>query len=190
MNEKSRYRLLYQQQGLPIFQNRMYGSSDEAKNCLRGDIDLVEDQLTGLVYNKAFDASLMVYDSSYQNEQGVSPLFLNHLKQVSDIVFLHLGNKSIIEVGCGKGLFLEILAQNDCDITGFDPTYEGHNEKIKKEYFSPEIGMKAKGLVLRHVLEHIQDPYNFLKLLQTANGGGGKIYIEVPCFDWICSHDA
>lgn len=190
MNEKSRYRLLYQQQGLPIFQNRMYESSDEAKNCLRGDIELVEDQLTGLVYNKAFDASLMVYDSNYQNEQGVSPLFLNHLKQVSDIVFLHLGTESIIEVGCGKGLFLEILAQNDCDITGFDPTYEGHNEKIKKEYFSPDVGMKAKGLVLRHVLEHIQDPYNFLKLLQTANGGGGKIYIEVPCFDWICCHDA
>lgn len=190
LKEKSRRKLLYQQQGLPIFQNRMYESSEEAKNCMRGDIELVEDQLTGLVYNYVFDASLMIYDSSYQNEQGVSPLFLNHLKHVSDIVLRHLGNKSIVEVGCGKGLFLEILTQYGCDITGFDPTYEGHNTKIKKEYFSQDVGVEAKGLVLRHVLEHIQDPYNFIKLLQTANGGVGRIYIEVPCFDWICSHDA
>lgn len=190
MNEKSRFRLLYQQQGLPIFQNQMYASSNEAKNCPQGGIKLVEDQLTGLVYNKAFDPSLMVYDSSYQNEQGVSPLFLNHLKQVSDLVLRYLGDKAVIEVGCGKGLFLEILSQNGCDVTGFDPTYEGQSEKIQKQYFSPDIGMKAKGLVLRHVLEHIQDPYNFLNLLKSANGGGGRIYIEVPCFDWICEHDA
>jgi hypothetical protein len=26
--------------------------------------------------------------------------------------------------------------------------------------------------------------------LKTANGGTGKIYIEVPCFDWICEHRA
>ena len=29
-----------------------------------------------------------------------------------------------------------------------------------------------------------------LHQLKTANGGTGKIYIEVPCFDWICEHRA
>jgi hypothetical protein len=29
-----------------------------------------------------------------------------------------------------------------------------------------------------------------LHQLKTANGGSGKIYIEVPCFDWICKHRA
>lgn len=40
------------------------------------------------------------------------------------------------------------------------------------------------------MLEHIQDPFEFLLQLKEANGGSGKIYIEVPCFDWICVHRA
>jgi hypothetical protein len=40
------------------------------------------------------------------------------------------------------------------------------------------------------VLEHIPDPCNFLASIAEANGGAGKIYIEVPCLDWICQHHA
>jgi hypothetical protein len=40
------------------------------------------------------------------------------------------------------------------------------------------------------VLEHVQAPFNFLELLRDANCGRGRIYIEVPCFDWICEHRA
>jgi hypothetical protein len=182
--------VLYKQNQLPIFQNRMYDSEISAKNCPKGDIELVEDLISGLVYNAAFHPELMIYDSSYQNEQGVSPIFLEHLNQVAQIIFQHLGKSSLVEVGCGKGLFLEILQKNGCDIRGFDPTYEGDNEKILKQYFLPGVGMEALSLILRHVLEHVQDPYDFLVLLKNANGGSGKIYIEVPCFDWICEHDA
>lgn len=76
------------------------------------------------------------------------------------------------------------------DITGFDPTYEGHNDRIRKEYFSPGIIDRADGLVLRHVLEHVQQPVQFLKQIAEANGHAGRIYIEVPCFDWIREHNA
>lgn len=181
--------LLYKQIQLPIFQNRMYESVIQAKNCPKGNIELVEDLTTGLVYNAEFRPELMNYDSSYQNEQGVSPLFLEHLKKVAEIIIKFLGRNSLVEVGCGKGLFLENLLQNGCDVTGFDPTYEGNNEKILKKYFLPGVGIEARGLILRHVLEHVQNPYDFLQLLKNANGGGGKIYIEVPCFEWICEHD-
>jgi hypothetical protein len=34
----------------------------------------------------------------------------------------------------------------------------------------------------------VQDPVTFLSNIRDANGGAGKIYIEVPCFDWICTH--
>ena len=43
--------------------------------------------------------------------------------------------------------------------------------------------------LLRHVLEHIQDPVSFLAEIANANQGG-QIYIEVPCFDWILEHKA
>jgi hypothetical protein len=101
-----------------------------------------------------------------------------------------MGRESIVEVGCGKGFFLELLQAKGFDISGFDPTYEGTNPRVRKHYFKAGVGIQGKGLVLRHVMEHIQNPVQFLHQLKEANGGGGKIYIEVPVFDWICEHRA
>ena len=39
-------------------------------------------------------------------------------------------------------------------------------------------------------MEHVIDPYSFLTSIAKANHGEGLIYIEVPCFDWICEHKA
>jgi hypothetical protein len=36
----------------------------------------------------------------------------------------------------------------------------------------------------------MRDPIEFLSRIASANGGKGLIYIEVPCFDWICRHRA
>jgi hypothetical protein len=183
-------RILYKVDQLPIFQNRMYDSEEEAKMCLKGDVCLVENLKTGLVYNGTFRPELMVYDKHYQTEQAISPLFKDHLNSVIKIIERNMGDFKLVEVGCGKGTFLEMLQNVGFDITGFDPTYEGSNPKITRHYFEPGSGIKATGLILRHVLEHIQDPYRFLMRLREANGGSGLIYIEVPCFDWICSHRA
>jgi hypothetical protein len=190
MNQKVKMKLLYQQEKLPIFQNRMYDTEVEAKACPTGVMQLVEDQQTGLVYNTAFRSELMVYDAHYQNEQALSPLFKEHLESVSCIIDKYIGRDLLVEVGCGKGFFLEMLLTKGFDITGFDQTYEGNNPKVMKHYFEAGVGIKANGLVLRHVLEHIQDPFNFLVQLKEANSGSGKIYIEVPCLDWICEHKA
>ncbi len=190
MNHVVQTKLLYQQEQLPIFQNRMYDTEAEARACPTGDMQLVEDQRTGLVHNAAFRPELMAYDAHYQNEQALSPLFQAHLDSVSRIIDRCMGRDSIVEVGCGKGFFLEMLLAKGFDVAGFDPSYEGNNPRVMKYYFEPGAGIKANGLVLRHVLEHIQNPFNFLLQLKEANGGSGKIYIEVPCFDWICEHRA
>ena len=182
--------LLYQQDDFPIFQNRMYDSEEEALDCPKGNIRLVQDLETGLIYNAAFSPELMVYDSSYQNEQAVSPLFQRHLEVVAGAIAQSMGKEHLVEVGCGKGYFLEMLLAKGFDVTGFDPTYEGVNPRVKRQYFEPGAVELAHGLILRHVLEHIQSPYGFLEQLKMANGGSGTIYIEVPCFDWICENRA
>lgn len=179
---------LYKQEKFPVFQNRMYDTAQEAQTCPTGDICLVQNQKTGLIYNDAFRPELVTYDSAYQNEQGHSTSFQTHLGQVLQIVERGLGKTNLVEVGCGKGLFLELLDQNGFDITGFDPTYEGANPKVRRHFFEKGVDIQAEGLILRHVLEHIPDPVSFLKQLSEANGGKGRVYIEVPCFDWICQH--
>jgi len=183
-------RLLYEQASYPVFQNRMYDSAKEAINCPKGDIRLVENLATGLVYNDGFQPALVTYDGEYQNEQGLSEHFRHHLDAVAGIVGMHLGRNRLVEVGCGKGFFLEKLLQSGFDITGFDETYEGSNPRIRKQYYGPGTIDRAEGLVLRHVLEHIKDPFEFLTMLRDANDHSGRIYIEVPCFDWICKHKA
>lgn len=181
-------KILYKQEKFPVFQNRMYDTAEEAQACPTGDICLVQNQTTGLIYNDSFRPELVIYDSAYQNEQGLSASFQAHLGQVLQIVERGLGKYNLVEVGCGKGLFLELLAQNGFEITGFDPTYEGTNPKVRRHFFKKGVDIQAEGLILRHVLEHIPDPVSFLKQLSEANGGKGRVYIEVPCFDWICQH--
>ena len=182
MNQEDQTRLLYQQEQFPIFQNRMYDSEAEAKACPKGDVQLVEDQRTGLVYNAAFRPELMAYDFNYQNEQAVSLLFQEYLESVSSIIDRCMGRDSIVEVGCGKGFFLEMLLGKGFDVTGFDPTYEGNNPKILKHYFEPGVGIKANGLVLRHVLEHVPriQTIGFLKSLRAGLAIDGKAIIQVP----------
>jgi SAM-dependent methyltransferase len=178
--------ILYAQSSYPIFQNCVYETTEDAINCPKGEIKIIEDGKTGLIYNAAFNPDLLIYDKHYNNEQGLSPSFKQHLQKVAELIEGSLGKEALVEVGCGKGFFLEMLLERNIDVKGFDSTYDGDNPRIVKKYFNPDIiATPAKGLILRHVLEHIPNPYNFLCQLRDANGGGGLIYIEVPCFDWI-----
>ena len=181
---------MYRIDRLPVFQNRMFRSAEEARNCTKGDVELVQDSRTGLISNRAFRPEIMRYDSDYHNEQDLSSVFQSHLQDVSNIIVKHFRDCSLVEVGCGKGHFLEHLQSLGFDITGLDPAYEGSNPSVAKKYFDPECGFKGDAIILRHVLEHVQHPVAFLSQIRDANGGRGRIYVEVPCFDWICEHRA
>lgn len=183
-------REVYRAEQLPVLQNRMFATAEAARACARGDVVLVQSPETGLVFNRAFRPELVEYDADYQNEQGLSSAFARHLDAVLDVMRRHFAGTSLLEVGCGKGLFLERLLDAGFDVTGLDPTYEGTNERVIRKFFTPEVGIRAEGIVLRHVLEHVPDPLAFLARLREANGGRGTIYIEVPCLDWIASHHA
>jgi len=183
-------REVYRAEQLPVLQNRMFASEEAARACARGDVVLVQSAATGLVFNRAFRPELVEYDADYQNEQGLSAAFARHLDAVLDVMRRHFVDRSLLEVGCGKGLFLERLLGAGFDVTGLDPTYEGSNPRVIRQFFTPEVGIRAEGIVLRHVLEHVPDPVSFLAGLREANGGRGTIYIEVPCLDWIASHHA
>ncbi len=181
-------RELYRVERLPVFQNRMYESSQAARDCPKGDVVLVQDLRTGLIHNDSFRPDLMVYDQFYQNEQALSSIFQRHLNDVVELIGPHFRGLQLVEIGCGKGHFLEQLHGQGFQIIGLDPTYEGTNPAILKEYFNADSGVEGEAIILRHVLEHIQDPVGFLMSIKEANHGRGLIYIEVPCFDWICEH--
>jgi len=184
------HRALFEVNGLPVFQNKMFDDYETAVACPKGDVALVQDMNTGLIFNAAFNSNLLLYNTDYQNEQAFSNVFQRHLQDVNTVIGRYFFGKTLIEVGCGKGYFFENLLKHGYDITGIDPAYEGNNPKVIKAYFDASLGLAADGIILRHVLEHITNPFAFLATIAQANRGKGLIYIEVPCFDWICDHHA
>lgn len=175
---------------LPVYQNKMFDTAEAARACPRGDVVLAQDAASGLVANAAFDADLLQYDDSYQNEQGHSDVFRAHLAEVMAVVGRHFRGADILEIGCGKGDFLARLRGEGYAARGVDPAYEGDSAFIVKAAFAPGLGLRGDAIVMRHVLEHIPQPYAFLDQAQSANGGQGLIYIEVPCLDWILQRRA
>ena len=97
----------------------------------------------------------------------------------------------VVEIGCGKAFFMDMLLAEGYDVTGFDPTYEGDSPKVVKDFFSDKYsGIEASFIILRHTLEHIANPLEFINTVAAANSYKGKIYIEVPTFEWIMKHNA
>ncbi|MDB6163355.1 MAG: methyltransferase type 11, partial [Xanthomonadaceae bacterium] len=48
-------RVLLKLSNLPVYQNKMFPTAEQARLCPRGDLRMVEDDETGLVYNADFD---------------------------------------------------------------------------------------------------------------------------------------
>ena len=68
-------RELFRLEAIPVYQNKMFDTRATAMHCPIGDVVLVQDMETGLVFNKAYDPQQLIYDQTYQNEQGLSPSF-------------------------------------------------------------------------------------------------------------------
>ena len=185
-------RMIYESRNIPIFQNKVYLTEKEAKNVLTGDIVLGQCQECGFVFNREFDEKVMNYDGSYENEQAYSSYFQLYIKEIIELLRSagFLSNK-VIEIGCGKGYFLNQMQQEGFDVIGFDPAYDGDNPRIIKDYFSDKYKeIRADTIILRHTLEHIQKPFDFIHSIAKSNGYTAKIFVEVPCFDWITEKSA
>lgn len=191
-NQVDRLRSFYKIKNLPLFQNKVYKSRREAEFAHSGDIDLVVCQNCSFVFNLQFDDSLMKYDVNYHNEQAHSAYFRLYLEQISGTIKRLVSKKGlIVEIGCGKGFFLEQLQRQGLNVKGYDPAYEGYNPYIIRDYFGHQSeSFTAELIILRHTLEHIGEPLAFLHSIAQKNNYEGKFFIEVPCFKWIIRQKA
>ena len=183
---------IYTVPNVPVFQNKVYATVSKAQNVITGNVDLDMCSNCGFVFNAAFDRKAMDYDAQYQNEQAHSPYFQKYLQELIELLAgKKFYGKKIIEIGCGKGYFLEMLRKNGFDVTGFDPAYEGNNTYIIKDYYSHQYShLNADLIILRHTLEHIDDPLKFLHGIAHAVNYNAKIFVEVPRFEWIVKERA
>ncbi len=146
----------------------------------------------GFIFNSTFDTSLDLYTKGYEDQQGFSATWQKFITGVTERFIDKYGirNKNIIEIGCGKGDFLQIICKlgNNKGI-GIDPAYvpgrleENPGLRFIREFYSESHGdLPADVIVCRHTMEHIHDNQTFVKTIRKAvkNNPDVILLIEVP----------
>lgn len=141
------------------------------------------------IENEASSNSIFDYRVDCENSQAYSAKFLEHMTTTLNLLKQQVKQHSlIVEVGCGKGDFVEMVQTDGFfNIQGYDALYEGSNPSVEKRYLNACDKIKADLVILRQVLEHVPNPYQFLSMLKEVFGKT-RIYIEVPNKDWIVTH--
>lgn len=189
---------------IPANQNLLVDSEEEAKKVPRGTLALQRCLSCGFVYNGQFELSLVHYGEDYDNTQNQSKAFQRHLDSLVEDLIVEKGiqNHRIIEVGCGKGTFLEALVLHPASKNqgiGFDPSYLGELSRcadrlkfIKSFYDRDSAHIQADIVICRHVIEHISQPVELLKIIKDAlvNSPNARLFFETPCLEWILKNRA
>lgn len=187
---------------VPTHQNLVVTSLNSARDIARGVLDMAVCNTCGFVYNRAFEPSRLEYGADYYNTQSCSPFFDEYLTNLSRYLVKDKGitNKVIVEVGCGKGHFLQKLINypgaNNKGL-GFDPSYVGPeitcDGKLTfyRRYYGPDCAdFSADVIICRHVIEHVPNPKLLLQSIKQAltKSPNARVFFETPCVDWILSH--
>ncbi len=120
--------VFYTVRDVPVHSVLLLKTRKEALNYRKGNITLGLCQSCGFVSNFAFDPRLHEYSSKYESSQAFSSTYNSFSKRLAEhlVERYDLHNKNIIEIGCGQGEFIRLLAQLGCNHgIGFDPAYEG-----------------------------------------------------------------
>lgn len=174
----------------------LWEDRQQAMNCPKGSIQLTFCNDCGHLFNSSFQNTLMDYTEDYENSLHFSPKFQeyswNLIKRLTQAYQLY--DKTILEIGCGKGDFLKMITDYGHNKGyGFDKSYQPDLDKAStyngvtyiKDYYSEEYAtFSVDFIVTRFVLEHINHPCKFLekiKILATSVQKNEIIfYFEVP----------
>jgi SAM-dependent methyltransferase len=182
---------------VPVHQNLVMKDQHSALEVPRGGLSLVVCEECGFVFNQAFEPSALSYGEDYDNTQTCSPLFNEYIDGLVDHLIFEKGvqNCRVVEVGCGKGLFLRKLTGVGGNTGyGFDPSYVGPATDLdghlhfEKRYYGPECTeISADVIVCRHVIEHVPNPLDLLHTIRQAlaNSPRAKVFFETPAVEWI-----
>ncbi len=166
-------------------------SREAAKQADSGEIQLAYCEHCGLVFNRLFDPNKVQYAPGYDISLNHSANYRRFVEGTIQRLVddYHVRDRSIVEVGCGSGYFLRDLCRaGDNAGTGFDPcaaTDGWPDERVKLVrdlYGDAHTEVPVDLLCCRHVLQHIQHPTEFIRMLRGVVGDrmDATIYFELP----------
>lgn len=177
---------------VPVHCNLMWPKRDDALSAPRGEIKLGFCHQCGHIFNMTFSSDLMHYSKWYENSLHFSSRFQTYARTMAERLIdrYDLHNKEIIEIGSGKGEFLELLCElgNNRGI-GFDPGYVETGDIpatqrviFIQDYYSEQYARYQADLICcRQTLEHLYRPAEFAMMLRRSIGDRKTIaFFEVP----------
>ena len=184
---------------VPVHSVLLMDTKKEATEYTKRDIELGFCHSCGFITNMVFDPSVHEYSAKYEETQGFSGTFNSFHKSLAEkLIAKHgLENKTIIEIGCGKGDFLNMLCSlGDNTGFGFDPAYiperdsggEGINVEFIKDFYSEKYAhYKGDFVCCKMTLEHIPDTYRFVKMVRDSlqDNLETKIFFQIPDMEKI-----
>ncbi|MGB3247376.1 MAG: class I SAM-dependent methyltransferase [Sulfitobacter sp.] len=171
---------IYRLDAIPVQSCILLDSEAEARDFPRRPLLLKFCADCGFVFNAVFDLSQVDYASTTEESQHFSGTFNRFAKELAaEVASLYdLKGKRTLEIGCGKGEFLQELAQQTgTQGLGVDPGFiperlpgaDGQDIHFQREYFDPAtIAETPDFVVCRHTLEHIPAVGQFMEDIATA----------------------
>ncbi len=148
------------------------------------------------IWNTAHqDSPDTVYGDDYYSSKAVSSQAREYQQALAAELdqLVDVGGKTVLEIGCGDGLFLNSLRSLGAAAIGFEPSSTFH---IAKQYPGIEVFHEQFSIanlrravstvdigVMRHVLEHLASPGGLLKSLRAdfcGFRGPEFLLLEVP----------
>ncbi|MFP5375276.1 MAG: class I SAM-dependent methyltransferase [Acidimicrobiia bacterium] len=184
----------HSQRGIPTNSCLLLPTREEALAHPRGDLELTFCPACGFVWNAAFDPALAEYSGRYEETQAFSPRFVEFSRSLAKrwVEEFGLHDRSVLEIGCGKGEFLVHMAEAGLGRgTGIDPgtnpdridpRWAGRLSWILDFYSDRYAHLSADAVVCRHTLEHIALVGEFVAMLRRTIGDrpGTVVLFELP----------
>lgn len=188
--------LALEREAVPVNCNQLWPTRAEALAVPTGSMRLQACTACGWIWNSAFDPERVVYTPEYDASLHFSPRFQRYADELVARLAgeLDLAGKQLLEVGCGKGEFLDQMCrETGCRGLGYDTSFSGAVPAgapwaIRRETFGgDERGLDADLVASRHVLEHVPTPRDFLAAMRRAAAAraSGRVFLEVPNGLWM-----
>lgn len=189
---------------VPVHSCLMVRSREEALAFPKGRLDLAVCEGCGFVQNRAYDPGLQSYSPEYEETQGFSPTFRAFQTRLcaDQVARYGLGDKLVLEIGCGKGEFLTEL----CELSGgrgigIDPGYRPERNtseaaariEFRNEFYAPEhASLRADYIACRHTLEHIGAVDEFMTTVARSVEGrdDAVLMFELPALERVLAERA